>query len=221
MNKLDRAVAVVLDEDDSPLRRAVVEALLADGAAVVVTAAGTLSHERLTSYDGPLAGREGVDALFAFAVERHGHLDLAVLAAGEPADRSLLELDVDGWAAATRRLDLLLWGMRAGLQHMVPRGQGRVVVTLGAEAKVGRAGAGAAAAVGHAAYGLVKVAAKEAGPHGVTVNAVLSSRSPADTLTGRPTDPAEVAGAVVLLASREGGGMSGVAFPVDGGVSPY
>ena len=221
MTKLDSAIALVVDDSNSPLRGAVVEALLAQGATVVVPAASGLSHDRLSPYDGELAGRDGVDALFASAVERHGKVDVVVLTGGDLADRTLTELDGDGWSEASRTLDRLVWGMRASLAHMSPRGGGRVVVTLGAEAKVGRAGAAVAAAVGHAAYGLVKVAAKEGGPQGVTVNAVLSNTSAGDSLTGRATVPAEVAGAVVLLASPDGGGMSGVAFPVDGGVSPY
>lgn len=221
MNKLDTAVAVVLDDKDSAVRRAVVEALLAEGASVVVPAAGALRHDRLSSYDGELAGRDGIDALFAAALQRHGKLDVAVLTDGDPEDSSLAELDVSRWSAVTRRLDMLAWGMQAGLTHMTPRGGGRVVVMLGAEAKVGRTGAVTAAIIGHAAYGLVKAAAKEAGPQGVTVNAVLSNRSGEGSLIGRPTDPAETAGAVVLLASPAGGGMSGVAFPVDGGHSPY
>ncbi len=221
MTKLDSAVALVVDDSDSPLRRAVVEALLAQGATVIVPAASGLSHDRLSPYDGELTGRDGVDAFFASAVERHGKLDVVVLTGGDPADRTLTELDGDGWSEASRTLDRLVWGMRASLAHMAPRGGGRVVVTLGTEAKVGRPGAAVAAAVGHAAYGLVKVAAKEGGPQGVTVNAVLSNTSVGDSLTGRATDPAEVAGAVVLLASADGGGMRGVAFPVDGGVSPY
>lgn len=221
MSKLDRAVALVLDESESPLRRAVVEALLAQGASVVVPAAGELSHDRLTSHDEELAGGEEVDALFTSVVKRQGKIDVVVLNGGDPEDRILAELESDAWAAAARHLELLVWGMRAALKHMTPRGHGRIVVTLGVESKVGRAGAAVAAAVGHAAYGLVKVAAKEGGPQGVTVNAVLSNRSAEASLTGQPTDPAEVAGAVVLLASPEGGGMSGVAFPVDGGVSPY
>lgn len=221
MPKLDSAIALVVDDRESPLRSAVVEALLSQGVTVVVPAAGGLRHERLTSYDGGSAGRDGVDALFAFAVERHGQVDAVVLSGGDPADRPLLELDDDGWSEASRALEVVVWGLRASLAHMSPRGYGRVVVTLGAEAKVGRPGAAVAAAVGHAAYGLVKVAAKEGGPQGVTVNAVLGNAQAGDSLTGRATDPAEVAGAVVLLASPDGGGMSGVAFPVDGGVSPY
>lgn len=221
MTKLANAVALVVDDRDSPLRRAVVEALLAQAATVVVPAAADLAHERLTPYNGDLDGRGDVDALFAWAVERHGQVDVVVLTGGEPADRNLSELDEDGWAEATQSLDRLVWALRASLAHMAPRGGGRIVVLLGAEAKVGRAGAAVAAAVGHAAYGLVKVAAKEGGPQGVTVNAVLSNASVGDSLTGRVTDPTEVAGAVVLLASPDGGGMSGVAFPVDGGVAPY
>lgn len=221
MTKLDNAIALVVDDTDSTLRRAVIEALLAQGATVVVPVASGLSHDRLTPYDGELAGRDGVEALFAFAAERHGKVDAVVLTGGAPADRSLAELDGDGWAEGSLTLDRLVWGIRASLAHMTPRGGGRVVVTLGAEAKVGRAGAAVAATVAHAAYGLVKVAAKEGGPQGVTVNAVLSNGSAGDSLTGRATDPAEMAGAVVLLASPDGGGMSGVAFPVDGGVAPY
>lgn len=221
MNTLEGAVAVVVDDSDSALRRAVVEALLDRGAAVVAPAADGVTHDHFTSYDGRVAGRQDVDALFAAALERHGQVDVVVLTGGEPEDRTLGELDDDAWAAATRTLDVLLWGMRASLGHMAPRGHGRVVVTLGPEAKVGRPGAAVAAAVGHAAYGLVKLAAKEGGPQGVTVNAVLANARADDSLTGRPADPAQVAGAVVLLASPDGGGMSGVAFPVDGGVSPY
>lgn len=104
---------------------------------------------------------------------------------------------------------------------MAAQGSGRVVVLAGAEAKVGRAGAGVAAALGHAAYGLVKVAAKEVGPQGVTVNLVMAAHDAEGSLVGRTTRPGEVAAAVVLLASPAGGGMSAVAFPVDGGVSPY
>src|SRR5688500_18324887 len=150
MTKLDSATALVLDDTDSALRRAVVEALLAQGATVVLPAADGIAHDRLSPYDGELAGREGVDALFAFAVERHGQVDAVVLTGGDPPDRSLTELDGDGWSEAARTLERLVWGMRASLAHMGPRGGGRVVVTLGAEAKVGRPGAAVAAAVGHA-----------------------------------------------------------------------
>lgn len=220
MSKLDSTVAVVVDGTDSDLRRAVVDALLAEGATVVVPG-GSGSHDRLSAYDGEVTGRHGVESLFAHAIEQHGGVDLAVLSGGEPVDRTLDALTEEDWAAAQGRLDVLMWGVRTSLGHMAPRGRGRVVVTLGAEAKVGRPGAGLAAVVGHAAYGLVKVAAKEAGPQGVTVNAVLGTSVTEGSLTGRATAPAEVAGAVVLLASPDGGGMSGVAFPVDGGVAPY
>lgn len=221
MNKLDNRVAVVVDDGDTAVREAVIEALLAEGAEVVVAGESGNGHQRLTSHGGRLLGRDEIEALLAFTVERFGRVDVVVLPVGDPEDTALADLDAASWAAATNQLDRVLWGVRASLLHMVPRQQGRVVVTMGAEAKVGRLGAAVATAVGHAAYGIVKVAAKEGGPHGVTVNAVLGTSRGDPSLTGRNTEPAEVAAAVLLLASEAGGGMSGVAFPVDCGVSPY
>lgn len=220
MNKLDSAVAVVADGGTAS-GGAVVDALLAHGARVVAPGDPASSHEALTCYPGRAIGRTGIEALLEFAVEQFGRVDVVVLSVGEPEDRPLADLDGVHWSSATDRLGTVFWGLRASLGHLVPQGSGRVILTMGAEAKVGRAGAAAAAAVSHGAYGLVKVAAKEAGPFGVTVNAVLCASGTDGSLVGRATTPAEVAAAVVLLASPEGGGMSGVAFPVDGGVSPY
>lgn len=221
MNNLNSAVVVVVDDVDSTLRRAIIHALLAEGATVVGSGVGGIVHERFTPFEAASLGRDGVESLFAHAVERHGQVDVAVLTGGDLPDRSLATLSDDAWSGASRALDRVVWGLRTSLACMTPRGTGRVVVTLGAEAKVGRAGAGASAAVAHAAYGLVKVAAKEAGPQGVTVNAVLGSSLAEGSLTGRATAPTEIAAAVVLLASAGGAGMSGVAFPVDGGIAPY
>ena len=215
MNQPETPVAVVADRT-TPDGAAVVDALLASGARVVVRGAAD-GHERLTSYDGD----GGPAGLVDFAAEQFGRVDVVVLSAGQPAGGTLVELDEQRWAAATAQLDGIVWGMRASLRRMVPQGSGRVVVTMGAEAKVGRPGAAADVLVAHGAYGLVKAAAKEAGPSGVTVNAVLAASHTEGSLVGRTTAPEEIAAAVALLASPAGGGMSGVAFPVDGGIAPY
>ena len=213
MSTLSGVVAVVADgrTGHGP---AVVAGLQAAGATVVTgTAAGGS-----TDTESP---RDAVEALLDSAEREHGRVDLTVLAVPPGDDVALSELTDARWSATSADLDTVLWGMRASLRAMVPRGSGRVVVLLTADAKVGRSGAAAGVAAAHAAYGLVKVGAKEAGPRGVTVNAVVSAASADGSTVGRGTTGEEVAAAVVLLASAAGGGMTGVAFPVDGGIAPY
>jgi 3-hydroxybutyrate dehydrogenase len=219
MHRLQDSVAVVVAEGAAG--EAVVRQLAAEGAQVLTTLVGGPEHDHVFRWDGGApSGRADVEALIGAAVERFGHLDVLVLPAGTAEDGALEALDDTAWTAAVAELETLVWGVREGLRHMVPRGSGRIVVTTVAEAKVGRAGAGVVATVAHAAYGLVKVAAKEAGPSGVTVNAVLAAGAEG-SLIGRGTAPDEVAAAVLLLAAPDGAGMTGVAFPVDGGVAPY
>lgn len=216
---LQGAVAVVVADTATGTGAAVVDALLGAGARVVV--AGPDARDGVTGWEGAVPGPAGVPGLLEHAEQQVGPVEVVVLDVPAVPDVPLQELTPAHWAPSGAALETVLQGLRSGLALMTPRGRGRVVVTMGAEGKVGRSGAGAAVAVEHAAYGLVKVAAKEGGPHGVTVNAVLAARDLQGSLVGRLTAPAEVAAAVLLLASPAGGGMSGVAFPVDGGVAPY
>jgi 3-oxoacyl-[acyl-carrier protein] reductase len=77
--------------------------------------------------------------------------------------------------------------------------------------------------------GLMRALALEAGPAGVTVNAVApgwietASSTPAEvaagrhTPVGRPGTPAEVAAAIVFLAAPESSYVNGHSLVVDGG----
>lgn len=215
-------VAVVADPT-TLTGTAVVSSLLQAGARVVTARRVTVDgpSDLLVVRDDVPEGPRDVEALVDHAVTAFGRVDVLVLSGGEPADVHLADLAGDDWAAASGQLDRVFWGLRAGVREMIARGTGRIVVTVTSAAKVGRAGAGAATMLDHAAYGLVKVAAKEAGPQGVTVNAVIANHHPEGSVTGRTTKASETAAAVLLLASPAGGGISGTGFPVDGGVAPY
>jgi NAD(P)-dependent dehydrogenase (short-subunit alcohol dehydrogenase family) len=146
-------------------------------------------------------------------------------------------------------LNHVFWGMRRALQHMIPRGSGRVIVTSSVEGKLGKPGLPGYTATKHAVNGLVKSTAREVGPLGVTVNAILPGLIETDIL--RETGPAsakmmgvgsyeallelfaqesaikrlntveEVGAVAVLLASDAGRNITGCMFPVDGGTMPY
>ena len=56
-------------------------------------------------------------------------------------------------------LNHVFWGMRKALQHMIPHGSGRIIVTSSVEGKLGKPGIPGYAATKHAVNGLVKSAA--------------------------------------------------------------
>jgi NAD(P)-dependent dehydrogenase (short-subunit alcohol dehydrogenase family) len=166
----------------------------------------------------------------------HGRIDVLVNNAGVGANHDALDVTESDW---DRMMDVNLKGLffvtQAVARTMVPRGYGRIV-NLGSQA-------GLVGIRRHAVYSaskgavnlLTKVLALEWGPHGITVNAVAPTfiRTPgtaerlddpdfaADVLAripvGRFGTTADVAGAVLYLASPGAGLVTGVVLPVDGG----
>ncbi len=166
----------------------------------------------------------------------HGRIDVLVNNAGLGANHDALDVTESDW---DRMMDVNLKGLffvtQAVARSMVPRGYGRIV-NLGSQA-------GLVGIRRHAVYSaskgavnlLTKVLALEWGPHGITVNAVAPTfiRTPgtaerlddpdfaADVLAripvGRFGTTADVAGAVLYLASPGAGLVTGVVLPVDGG----
>jgi NAD(P)-dependent dehydrogenase (short-subunit alcohol dehydrogenase family) len=146
-------------------------------------------------------------------------------------------------------LNHVFWGMRKALQHMIPHGSGRIIVTSSVEGKLGKPGIPGYSATKHAVNGLVKSAAREVGTIGITVNAILPGIIETDIVreTGpesaiamglesydamiglftkessikRPNKVEEVAAVAVLMASDSGKNITGCMFPVDGGTMPY
>ena len=168
-----------------------------------------------------------VDAMFAAAIESTGGLDVLVNNAGLGGMAKLVDMTDDEWH---RVLDVTLTATfrctRAALTHMVPRGRGAIVnnaSVLGWRAQAGQAHYAAAKA---GVMALTRVAAIEAAPAGVRVNAVspslamhanLAKVMPQDELDalvareafGRAAEPWEVANVIVFLASDSSSYMTG------------
>jgi 3-oxoacyl-[acyl-carrier protein] reductase len=173
-----------------------------------------------------------VQELFARAIAEMGRVDVSIHNAGLGGTTPLVEMRDEQWQAV---VDVTLTGtlrcVRAALRHMIPRGAGAIVnvgSALGWRAQAGQAHYAAAKAGVHA---LTRVAAMEAAPHGVRVNAVVPSLvlhpnlarvSSEDFLRSlvdleamkRSAEPWEVASTIVFLASDQSSYLTGEAISV-------
>jgi NAD(P)-dependent dehydrogenase (short-subunit alcohol dehydrogenase family) len=192
---------------------------------------GSVAPLRLDVTDVP-AMRAAVDA----AAREHGRIDILVNNAGLGANHDALDVTEDDWDSMMAvNLRGVFFASQAVGQHMVERGYGRIV-NLSSQA-------GLVGIRRHAVYSaskggvnlLTRVLALEWAPSGVTVNAIAPTwiYTPgtaerlddpaflADVLAripvGRVGTTADVAAAVVFLASRASGLITGSILPVDGG----
>lgn len=216
--------------------------LAEEGAAVVVgdlrEAQGRALAERIGGAFRrcDVASEADLGGIVADAVERHGRLDILVQNAGIYPMNDLVDIPVEEW---DRVLAVNLRGCflaaKAALPVMKAAGYGRIVMTssiTGPRVVPPRHAHYAASKAG--INGLIRAAALEAAPFGVTVNGVepgnitteglAAERSPefiaemqASIPMRRLGTPRDVADAVLFLASDEAGYITGTTIVVDGG----
>jgi 3-oxoacyl-[acyl-carrier protein] reductase len=198
-----------------------------------LTELGVEAWSGIADLTDPLAA----GALAGQVQARFGRIDVLVNNAGmaqsgaAAADARFVDLGPEDWSTTIdRNLTTAANVTRAALPGMLQRGWGRVIfvssVTGPLVSMPGDAGYSAAKA---GLEGLMRALALEAGPAGVTVNAVApgwietASSTPAEvaagrhTPVGRPGTPAEVAAAIVFLAAPESSYVNGHSLVVDGG----
>lgn len=206
----------------------------ADAAEVVetITAAGGTA----TAHTLDVADLASIEAGVASVVDAHGRIDVLVANAGLGANHPALDVTEADWDSM---MDVNLKGLfftaQACGRHMVGRGSGRVVAISSQASLVGIRDHAVYCASKGGVNQLVRVLALEWGPLGVTVNAVAPTFIYTPGTAERLDDPgylagvvnripvghvgtiADVAGAVVYLASEAGGMVNGAILPVDGG----
>lgn len=240
--------------------RATAEAYLREGAQVVIN--GRSEEKGQQAIDEIGAGdalhfipadvktREGCESIVNGTVERYGQIDILFANAGGATGHAPVA-DLEDWALQDSmqwNFWHTFWSMQTALKHMIPQNGGRIICCSSVEGKMGKPGVSIYVAAKHAINGLVKSAAQEVGPLGITVNAVcpgaietdvmLAEGPPAAEAMGmtyqelldwfasesaikRLNEVEDVAELCVLLASEAGGGISGSLISIDGGTAPY
>ncbi len=170
----------------------------------------------------------------AAAAGAFGRLDILVNNVGEWIVKPVARTSLDEWREVLdSNLTAAFLCSQAAVPHMRRRGWGRII-SLGAAGAYRAHGSARMASFYAAKAGIVafsKALAREVGRDGITVNVVSPGvirdpelsptaarrRKDPDTATGRPGTGADVAAAVLFLASEEAGFITGDVLGVTGG----
>jgi len=231
----------------SGIGRAVIAAFVRSGGAAVAVDrdADTLGWvaddglaDRVAIVVGDVTSNETNVAAVNLALERFGRLDSAIFNAGVSMGGGLLDLPMEDFDRAMNvNVRAVALGIRSVTPAMRAAGAGRIVVTASTSGIGGDPNMWAYNTTKGAVINLVRAAAIDLGPDGITVNAVCPG--PTETpMTSRLQSlpevhedlrraiplqrwgqPEEIAAMIVFLASREASFVNGAIIPVDGGIT--
>jgi meso-butanediol dehydrogenase/(S,S)-butanediol dehydrogenase/diacetyl reductase len=185
---------------------------------------------------------EAVEAMIAATLEAYGQLDVLINNAGYAEPQWLHEVSMESWQ---RTLAITLTSVFIGLKYAIPimrhQGHGVIVNTASISGLRADYGMGAYNAAKAGVINLTRTAALENARYGIRVNCVcpggINTRAPellagaqADAFRhamaeahpiGRMGTAAEVAEAILFLASDAAAFITGVSLPVDGGITSH
>ena len=222
----------------------IARALVDAGATTIITGTREAVLQETAAQLGPraialtadLSDPVQVDTLIARAEEAAGPLDILVNNAGITRDQLFIRMRDEDWDTVIAvNLTAAFKLSRAAVKGMMKRRYGRIVQITSVVGTTGNPGQGNYVAAKAGLTGMSKALALEVASRGITVNCVapgfietpmtdvltdaqktaILSRVPA----GRLGAPAEVAGAVVYLASDAAGYVTGQTLHVNGGMA--
>jgi len=178
-----------------------------------------------------------LDRLISDAAARHGRLDGLVNNAARSSMGALVEVSDEEWRQTFAvNADAPFAATRAALRIMIPQRSGSIVNIASTNGRRAMKGMSTYSATKAALIHFSRVAAMEAAPHGVRVNALAPGMvmTPSNAAffegmpevleavdrtipAGRGAQPEEIAGAVRFLLSDDASFVNGVCLDVDGG----
>jgi 3-oxoacyl-[acyl-carrier protein] reductase len=226
---------------------AIAKGLATQGARLAVSGSNA---EKLDAFRGALGGDHvalacnlgdgaAVDALVPQAVEAlGGKLDILVNNAGVTRDNLAMRMKDEEWSDVIRiNLEAAFRLARAALKPMMRARFGRIVSITSVVGATGNPGQANYAASKAGLIGMSKALALEVASRGITVNCVapgmiasamtdaLNEQQRGATLSRIPTGALgtgeDIAAAVIYLASREGGYVTGQTLHVNGGMAMF
>jgi 3-oxoacyl-[acyl-carrier protein] reductase len=236
---LDQRVAVVTGAGQG-IGREIARSLAGHGARVVLADIDAeLAKEAATEIGGigiacDVTSEEQVRELVAEAVRTFGRLDVFVNNAGITRDASLKKMSVADFDAVIAVHLRGAWlGVREASAVMREQKSGSIINISSLSGKSGNPGQTNYSAAKAGIVGLTKAAAKEVAHHNVRINAIqpglirtaMTAAMPPEVFAEREAaipmkragEPAEVAGAVVFLASDLSSYVTGAVIEVGGG----
>lgn len=194
-----------------------------------------INHGHCVFYQGSISKEAEVNKMFAFVIEKMGHLDLLVNNAGIIKDNMIWNMPEDDFDSV---IDINLKGTwlmcKAAAVVMKKQNQGRIV-NIASRAWLGNKGQSNYSASKAGIIGLTRVLALELGKYNVCVNAIapglidtpltqgLTKEVLENLIQAQPTksigQPEDIANAVAFLGSYNTHFITGQTLYVDGGKS--
>ena len=184
-----------------------------------------------------VADLDAYATMIAEVAARHKRLDVLVNNAMSVGYTSILDTSIEDWRRDFRvNMEAVFVGTREALRVMMPRKQGSIINISSLNGVRAMPHMGSYSASKAALIQFSAVAAMEAAPSGVRVNAIapgqiqteavaafakahqaVAERATAAIPMGRSGEPTELANAVLYLASDESTFTTGICLHVDGG----
>jgi len=229
--------------------RSIVEAFAREGATVafvyhsnkeaadeVIANLASDGHNSVTAHRCDVSNQDQVDELVKQLVDEWESIDILVNNAGIVKDGLLATMDGDAWGdVINTNLNSVFYFCRAVTRPMMSKRSGRVINMSSVAAEFPNQGQANYAASKGGIQGLTRCMATELGKRGVTVNAVAPGFIETDMTVAvrnaaeaevkkmiplrRLGQPADIANAVLFLASDSSSYITGHVLTVDGGLT--